>query len=648
MTWGHSGDRYALALEGSVGGVWDWNLLTGELYLSPRYKEILGYAEHELEASFSAVERLIHPAERRQAAALINDCVTGDAARFETEIRLQHRALHYVHTQIKGTIVRDGAGQVWRLVGTLNDVSQHRRDRRLLGLQYNATRTLAEATNMRDSVARWLQAIGQSGDWAAGCAWIVKGDALYSIAVWSDDLQDSGWNDRMKTVVMPGTATTMAVTTWKTGRPGWFLSVDSSDPTASAEFASCVTIPVLFAQRVVGAVQLFSHEVQQRDDEYLHVLYSTNAQIEQALIRRQIEKDLATAERQYREIVEQSVQGIYQSTRDGQFLSANASFARMLGCASVQELLDGGSGTARSMYLDPARRDEFVRLLDADGVVSGFEAQVRGRDGREIWISENARAVTDRATGRQYFEGFVEDISERKQSERLKSDFVSFATHQLRTPLSGIRWMLELAQGEKDVTAIAPYLEDARLSAERLISLVNDLLDVTRIEEGRLLASPQPTDLGELAASVTTELRPLAEEKGHTLVATLPGDLPPVLVDPQLARQVVLNLMSNAIKYTPDRGRITITLAAADGAVECSVADTGIGIPPAAQPRLFEKFYRADNAVAIDTEGTGLGLYLVRLIVERSGGRIACDSRPGAGSTFRFTLPQIESAVAAA
>jgi two-component system phosphate regulon sensor histidine kinase PhoR len=125
-------------------------------------------------------------------------------------------------------------------------------------------------------------------------------------------------------------------------------------------------------------------------------------------------------------------------------------------------------------------------------------------------------------------------------------------------------------------------------------------------------------------------------------------DLPQVMVDPQLARQAVLNLVSNAIKYTPAGGQVTVRLASGPGGVELVVSDTGIGIPASAQRRLFEKFYRADNALAVDTEGTGLGLYLVRLIVERSGGRISCDSREGAGSTFRFTLPHASSASRAA
>ncbi len=131
----------------------------------------------------------------------------------------------------------------------------------------------------------------------------------------------------------------------------------------------------------------------------------------------------------------------------------------------------------------------------------------------------------------------------------------------------------------------------------------------------------------------------LVREKGHVLdVESLPG-LPVAMLDSQLMRQVILNLVSNAIKYTPPGGRIEIRMGREDGSLRWSIRDSGIGISPASQKRLFEKFFRAENAHTIDTEGTGLGLYLVRLIVERLGGTVACESEEGRGTLFYFMLP---------
>jgi two-component system sensor histidine kinase/response regulator len=290
------------------------------------------------------------------------------------------------------------------------------------------------------------------------------------------------------------------------------------------------------------------------------------------------------------------------------------------------------------IQVDPSRRTEYVRQLKALGTIRGFEIAIRRRDGRVIWVTQSARLVRDEHGKPQDLEGFLDDVTARKEAEQLKADFVSFVTHQLRTPLSGIRWMLELARDANLDAETASFLADAQASAERLIGLVNDLLDIARLEAGRLTMQPEPVDLGEMVKSVSAELAPLARAKYHQV--DIEGSAPPTFADRQLARQAVLNLFSNAIKYTPDQGRISIELDYDDRDVRLSVTDTGIGISPNAQRRLFEKFYRAENAQMIDTEGTGLGLYLVKLIAERSGGSVSCHSVERQGSTFTLRLPR--------
>jgi signal transduction histidine kinase/putative methionine-R-sulfoxide reductase with GAF domain len=271
-----------------------------------------------------------------------------------------------------------------------------------------------------------------------------------------------------------------------------------------------------------------------------------------------------------------------------------------------------------------------------------FSEEYRGWDGKGSYIvlSDRAIAIRNKKGKPVRLIGTVSDITERKRAEQMKSDFVSFVTHQLRTPLSGVKWMLELASDAAgNPEEILSFVKDAQISTERLIRLVNDLLDISRLERGKLQVSLKPLDLAELTQDVVGELMHLVIEKKQKLSIQPVESLPQLYADAQLLRQVVMNLISNAMKYTPSNGEIAIQIALETGRLRWSIQDTGIGIPAIDMGKLFEKFYRARNVHAVETEGTGLGLYLVRLIVERFGGKVWCESEEGAGSKFIFTLP---------
>jgi signal transduction histidine kinase len=269
------------------------------------------------------------------------------------------------------------------------------------------------------------------------------------------------------------------------------------------------------------------------------------------------------------------------------------------------------------------------------------EYRISNRKGGYITISDRAVAIRDQEGKPIRLVGSAIDITDRKRAEQLKSDFISFVTHQLRTPLSGVKWMLELAMDTKDnPDEMQSFIADARLSTERLIRMVNDLLEVSRLERGKQKVAPYPIDLEKLTQDAAGEINPTLLEMKQTLTVTV-NKPPRPDADRQLMRQVIMNLLSNAVKYTPAGGKIDIRISAEQDSARWEISDTGIGIPKEDQENLFEKYYRASNVLEVETEGTGLGLYLVRLIVEQFGGSIWCESEKGAGSKFIFTLPAV-------
>lgn len=227
---------------------------------------------------------------------------------------------------------------------------------------------------------------------------------------------------------------------------------------------------------------------------------------------------------------------------------------------------------------------------------------------------------------------------------KTKSDFVSIVAHQLRSPLSSLRWSLELLGDEKTghlSEKQKEIFEIVNKSNKRMIDLVNDLLNVCRIEEGRLKINPQEISLEEIVESVVKELLPLAKEKKVNIVLEKEKNLPLVYADPERIRMVIQNLIDNAIKYSKkEGGKVKVSLLKENNQIKFTVKDNGIGIPAILQKRVFEKFFRAKNyPPQREISGTGLGLFIAKGIIKMSGGEINFQSKEGKGSTFWFTLP---------
>lgn len=240
-------------------------------------------------------------------------------------------------------------------------------------------------------------------------------------------------------------------------------------------------------------------------------------------------------------------------------------------------------------------------------------------------------------------ERLKEAYEREKNLSEMKSGFISIAAHQLRTPLSAIKWTFkmllsgdvgELTEEQKE------FVKRGDDSNERMITLINDLLNVSRIEEGRFGYEFQDTDLIELVEGILEEEEVRIRQNNLEITFKKPKkDLPKLRVDPTKMRMAISNLIDNAIKYTLAGGRVEVGIRVRQKDALVYVKDSGIGIPPEQMANLFSKFFRADNAVRMQTSGSGLGLFIVKNIVERHGGKIWAESEEGEGTTFYLTVP---------
>jgi PAS domain S-box-containing protein len=432
-------------------------------------------------------------------------------------------------------------------------------------------------------------------------------------------------------------------------------------PLSSSSHRSVIAAPLIVGEDVIGAILVFHRKVGYFSPEAMNLVQAIGNQVAVAinnaqlyhLIRDQAERlgsmlrnQQVEASRQ-QAILEAVADGVLVTDPNNEITFLNSSAERIMDLDGSQingQSLDNFVGlfgkaaqtwmqTIHSWSEDPASHqpgDTYAEqlTLETGHVVLVHLAPV-------IWRNEFLGTVS-----------IFRDITHEVEVDRLKSEFVATVSHELRTPMTSIKGYVDIllmgAAGALNENQLH-FLDIVRTNTERLSVLVNDLLDISRIEAGRISLSLQSVDLREMAEDVIVDISRRSQEENKTMKFTLdaPAELPPVNGDIERVRQILANLVDNAYHYTPENGQITIHLQLVEGAVQVDVEDNGIGVDSVDADRIFERFFRGEDPLVLATPGTGLGLAIVKQLVTMHRGRIWMTSKgiPGEGSTFSFTLP---------
>jgi PAS domain S-box-containing protein len=623
------------------------------LYVSPGIETTLGYSVEEWQADPGMWYSRMHPDDRAQAlAAEDRSHITGEP--LYSEYRLIARDGRVVWFRDDASVITNDAGQPTLLTGVMLDITSQRRAQDELELGYVVQKKLAEAASLSEGIHGVLAAVGARFAWDVAAFWTVDSHdgALRLAEMWHADPSAGAAFERASRELRFGEGEGVPGRVWATCELEWIEDVQADPDFARKEMAldaglrSAVAFPATAGGTVRGVLEFFSRERRPIEPETLSLLPSMSGYVAGfAATRGALEEHQG----RFQAVLDAAPAPVYAKDTEGRYLFVNRRF---------EQVLD-------------VRAEDVVGCTDYDIMPADVAASVRANDqqvlatARQIEVEEE---VPDGDTPRWYLSvkfplrdstgdvyavcGISSEITELKRAQqelshreeveraqRAKSEFLSRVSHELRTPLNAILGYGQLLEVEPLTERQHGSVEQIMKGGRHLLELVDELLEISRIESGEFTVSLGPMDLATAVHDILHLLQPLAAERNVSIVSRATDHVPWVLADQQRTKQVVLNLLSNAIKYNRSGGGVDVSIQPeGEDHVAVRVTDTGRGIAPEHLERLFSPFDRL-GAEQSTIQGTGLGLALSKLMVEAMNGRLRVESMVDVGSTFVLELP---------
>jgi urea ABC transporter urea binding protein len=604
-----SEERFRQAMDATSDGLWDWNVVTDEMYFSPAYYRMLGYEPGELPGLKDTWLNLVHPDDREEALRINQDCIENRIPNFAIEFRMRNKIGGWKWILGRGKAsARDANGRALRMIGAHEDITERKKVQDALQDSEQKYHGLVENTPnfvgiIQDGVLKYANKAHERSGWTVEELTSPSFNFLENlVAKEFRDIVRENIARRLRGEEVPPYEFTLQTR-------------DGSE------------IPVVIIASVI------TYEGKPADEYILTDITE----------RKKAEASVRESEEKYRVLVENASDSIFMMDGEGRVLSLNKAAARLLRREpeeavgkSVFDLFPNEIAAGYSRTLKEVFRTG--ESMTAESMMIAGE--------NEMWISSRINPVRSPEGKVLAVMGVATDITERKKIERMKDQFVSMVSHELRTPLTSIRASLGLLAG--GVVGALPekgqrMLEIAVTNTDRLVRLINDILDSERLVSGKTPMEKKQCSTAQLVKQASDVMKPMAEKAGVSLsVESQDAEL---WADPDRIVQALTNLISNAIKFSQKGGKIRVTAEHKENQMLFRVQDEGRGIPPDKLGLLFERFQQLDSSDAREKGGSGLGLSISRSIIEQHNGKIWVESKVGKGSTFLFTLPLLEAQV---
>jgi PAS domain S-box-containing protein len=678
-----SREQFMLAVNGSNDGIWDWDLRNNTLYLSAKWKQMIGYEDHELPNMYSTFEDRLHPDDRTCVQEYIRSYLTGEIPAYSIEFRFLHKNGSYIWILARGEALRDKDGIPYRMAGSHTDITEIKKTVEELHLREERLKSLVDILQSRhDSVQEFL-------DLALNEAIKLTESKIGYIYYYSEIRNEFTLNTWSKDV-MKECAITEPQTVYKLEKTGiWGEAVRQRKPITINDFHApnplkkgypeghvelhrFMTVPIFRNDKIVAVMGVANKGSDYTENDTIQLtllmdsVWNIVGQIGAEEALRESEASLAKSQ----EIAHVGSWVLDIATNR---LTWSDEVYRIFGLqpqefeATYQAFLDAVHPEDRAMvnaaYSGSLREGKDVYEIE-HRVVRRHTGEIR--DVHEKCVHErDSDGVVVRSVG------MVQDITEHKLAEkkllkyanelemknkeldtaligaeeatRVKSEFLANMSHEIRTPMNGVIGMTGLLLDTELTDEQRHYAETVQASGETLLEIINDILDFSKIEAGKLELEMLDFDLQNVLDDFAAMLSIRAHEKGLEFIcAAEPGVPVHIRSDPGRLQQVLTNLAGNAVKFT-DHGEVVVRVTLeseteTEAVLRFSVRDTGIGIPEDKKDLLFNQFYQVDASTTRQYGGTGLGLAISRQLVEMMGGRISVESEEGKGSEFWFTL----------
>ncbi len=626
--------------------------------------KILGQGRDEL--IHTSLVDVTADADRRAVEDALGQFERREIVRWESEVRQARQDGTRIPVALAIAAISDqGSGEQLMLVQE-TDISARKRLDAMRDALVAVRQVIVTANGWEQAAPALLASLCANLDWDLGQYWAVEGErhALSLRSSWhkegssASDLDDPARN--LSIEVGGG----LVGRVWQSGVAAALDDLAANDyEQASAErragLRAAVAFPVISGGHTIGVIELLGRSVRHTEDDLVTMLSTAGVEIGQFVQRAETTQALRRSEADHRAIYERSPIGIARVSGDGELLEGNPALLRMLE-HDIETMRSQAWPDLLRAYDQAAGRARLAPLLA--GITDQRSVQVRAATGggRWLWLQMTATSIPDASGRPEHVLVMVEDVTTVRETQdrlaealdsqrganatlekldRTKTEFLSIVSHEFRTALTGIQGFSELIRdGGLDTDEVRAYGGYIFNDADRVNRLIGDMLDLDRMESGRMSIRLAEVDINEVLTDVMTRA-----SSSSAVIVDFKSDLDPRLPivngDRDRLVQVLSNLVNNAVKYSPDGGTVTLSTRSDGGFALVSVSDTGLGIPPDEIEHVFERFRRVRSGAAQSIPGTGLGLTIVKQIVEMHGGKIWVESAVGHGSAFHFTIP---------